>query len=61
MNNNLLEKIKSLPELPGCYLWKNNLNEIIYVGKAKNIKNRTNQYFQKRNDNFFRIIDKFHI
>ncbi len=51
MNSNLLEKIKSLPELPGCYLWKNSLNEIIYVGKAKNIKNRTNQYFQKRNDN----------
>lgn len=45
MNDILKKKIKLLPENPGCYLYKNNLGEIIYVGKAKNIKNRVKSYF----------------
>lgn len=44
---NIDEKLKSLPTLPGVYLMKNDKNQIIYVGKAKNLKNRVNQYFQK--------------
>ncbi|MGL4647618.1 MAG: excinuclease ABC subunit UvrC [Mycoplasmoidaceae bacterium] len=46
--NNLLEKIKNLPSQPGCYLWKNNLGEIIYIGKAKNLLERTSQYFNNK-------------
>lgn len=40
-------QLKMLPDKPGVYLMKNNLGEIIYVGKAKNLKNRVRQYFQK--------------
>ncbi|MGL5084313.1 MAG: excinuclease ABC subunit UvrC [Clostridium sp.] len=39
--------LKNLPEKPGVYLMKNNLGEIIYVGKAKILKNRVKSYFQK--------------
>ncbi|MEG2109887.1 excinuclease ABC subunit UvrC [Clostridium sp.] len=40
-------QLKILPEKPGVYLMKNSLGEIIYVGKAKNLKNRVRQYFRK--------------
>lgn len=39
-------QLKILPEKPGVYLMKNNLGEVIYVGKAKILKNRVRQYFQ---------------
>jgi len=39
------EKVKALPHKPGCYLMKNINNEIIYVGKAKDLKNRVTTYF----------------
>ena len=39
-------QLKILPDNPGVYLMKNNLGEIIYVGKAKNLKNRVRQYFR---------------
>lgn len=39
--------LKNLPEKPGVYLMKNSLGEIIYVGKAKILKNRVKSYFQK--------------
>ncbi|GLC29655.1 excinuclease ABC subunit UvrC [Clostridium omnivorum] len=38
--------LKNLPDKPGVYLMKNSLGEIIYVGKAKILKNRVRQYFQ---------------
>lgn len=47
MNDVLKEKLKLLPELPGCYLYKDNNGEIIYVGKAKVIKNRVKSYFSE--------------
>ncbi|GAA0733833.1 excinuclease ABC subunit UvrC [Clostridium oceanicum] len=40
-------QLKILPDKPGVYLMKNNLGEIIYVGKAKILKNRVRQYFRK--------------
>ena len=43
----LEEKLKSLPQSPGCYLYKDALGEIIYVGKAINLRNRVRSYFQK--------------
>ncbi|MHA8109971.1 excinuclease ABC subunit UvrC [Lactobacillaceae bacterium Melli_B4] len=39
-------KLKLLPPLPGCYLMKNAHGHIIYVGKAKNLKNRVRSYFK---------------
>lgn len=39
--------IKNLPDKPGVYLMKNFLGEVIYVGKAKVLKNRVKSYFQK--------------
>lgn len=44
---NLQEKLKTLPTCSGVYLMKDDKNQIIYVGKAKNLKNRVNQYFNK--------------
>ncbi|MDD7795642.1 excinuclease ABC subunit UvrC [Clostridium sp. 'White wine YQ'] len=38
--------LKNLPDKPGVYIMKNSLGEVIYVGKAKVLKNRVRQYFQ---------------
>lgn len=43
---NIKEKVKSLPITPGVYLMKDSLDNIIYVGKAKNLKRRVQSYFQ---------------
>ncbi len=45
MKDNLRKKINTLPCESGVYVMKNASNEIIYVGKAKNLKNRVSQYF----------------
>ncbi len=42
----IMEKVKALPPLPGCYLFKNETQEIIYIGKSKSLKNRVSQYFR---------------
>lgn len=47
MYKKILEKIESVPFEPGCYLYKNAVGEIIYVGKAKSLRKRVRQYFQK--------------
>lgn len=39
-------QLKILPEAPGVYIMRNHLGEVIYVGKAKILKNRVRQYFQ---------------
>lgn len=41
------EKLKLMSEQPGCYLMKDKDNNIIYVGKAKNLKRRVSSYFNK--------------
>jgi excinuclease ABC subunit C len=40
-------KLANLPELPGCYLFKNDEGHIIYIGKAKSLRKRVRSYFQK--------------
>lgn len=45
ISETLKSKLITLPMEPGCYMMKNKNNEIIYVGKAKKLKNRVNQYF----------------
>ena len=49
MNDILKRKIDNLPTNSGCYVYKNKDNEVIYVGKAKNLKNRVRSYFQAEN------------
>ena len=44
----LEEKLKLLPEQPGVYLMKDRLDNIIYVGKAINLKNRVRSYFRSQ-------------
>ncbi len=51
MNADLKYKLKNIPKLPGCYLWKDKYGKIIYVGKAKNLFNRTHQYFNTTSNN----------
>ena len=41
----LLAKIRTIPPKPGCYLYKNAEGEVIYVGKAKNLRSRVRSYF----------------
>lgn len=46
----LNEKLKTIPELPGSYQFKNKAGVIIYVGKAKNLKKRVASYFSGSHD-----------
>ena len=45
MNSNLESKIKNLPDKPGIYQFLNDKGKVIYVGKARNLKNRVRSYF----------------
>jgi excinuclease ABC subunit C len=47
MKTSLNEKIKNIPTKPGVYQFKNDVGEIIYIGKAKNLRTRVRSYFQK--------------
>ena len=46
MNERIKEKLKTLPNKSGVYIMRNKNGEVIYVGKAKNLKNRVSQYFR---------------
>lgn len=49
MNSEINEKLKTLPDKSGVYIMRNAEGEIIYVGKAKNLKNRVRSYFKSHN------------
>lgn len=51
----LRKKSMALPKNPGVYLMKNNKNEIIYVGKAKALKNRVSSYFGSQNNHSLKV------
>lgn len=46
MNDSIAEKLNKLPQKPGVYMMKDASGKIIYVGKAKILRNRVRQYFQ---------------
>ena len=50
MNNLIKSKLELLPNSPGCYIHKNKNGTIIYVGKAKNLRNRVRSYFRGSHD-----------
>ncbi len=50
MNDLIEEKLEILPENPGCYLMKDRQGTVIYVGKAKVLKNRVRSYFRGSHD-----------
>ena len=50
MNNLIKSKLELLPTSPGCYIHKNKNGTIIYVGKAKNLRNRVRSYFRGSHD-----------
>ena len=53
--NQLLAKVKRLPENPGVYIMRDCDGRIIYVGKAVNLKNRVRSYFNKSQDQSFKL------
>ena len=55
MNDKLKESLKLLPSLPGCYIYYNSDNEIIYVGKAKILKRRVMSYFNRKHHDSVKV------
>ena len=53
---NLEEELKNLPDRPGVYLMHDKDGNIIYVGKAKILKNRVRQYFRKNSNHTPKVL-----
>lgn len=51
----LREKTSKLTSSPGCYIMKDSSSRIIYIGKAKNLKNRVTSYFRKGQDHLPKV------
>ena len=56
MNTNLLDKIALLPDKPGVYKMYDETGTVIYVGKAKNLKNRVRQYFHSSKNHSPKVL-----
>ncbi len=56
INDQIKDKLQSLPDLPGVYIMKNAQDEIIYVGKAINLKNRVRQYFDNNKNKGRKVL-----
>ena len=52
----LREKAMKLPTTPGVYIMKNKQGKIIYIGKAKKLKNRVSQYFGSQNKHTIKVL-----
>src|ERR1700722_16043533 len=50
MDESLRQSLDKVPEIPGCYIYKDGQGGVIYVGKAVNLRRRVFQYFQERAD-----------
>ncbi|HPP30892.1 MAG TPA: excinuclease ABC subunit UvrC [Soehngenia sp.] len=53
----LEERLKALPEMPGVYIMKDKSDEIIYVGKAINLKKRVSQYFNNSKSHSLKVMN----
>ena len=51
-NPHIQELLQRIPEEPGVYQYFNEAGEVIYVGKAKNLKRRVRSYFHKEQDRY---------
>ena len=63
VSSNLKEKLKRLPTTPGVYIYEDSGGEIIYVGKAKNLKSRVSSYFGlnlNKNSKTFALVENIH-
>lgn len=61
MKQNLQNKLALLPDSPGCYIMKDEKDEILYVGKAKVLKNRVKSYFHgTHNEKTTRLVRHIH-
>lgn len=61
MKQNLQNKLALLPDSPGCYIMKDEKDEILYVGKAKVLKNRVRSYFHgTHNEKTTRLVRHIH-
>lgn len=56
MNANIKSKLEALPEKPGVYIMKDSFANIIYVGKAKILKNRVRSYFRKSSNHSPKVL-----
>jgi len=53
----LAEKLENLPAEPGCYVYRDKNNKVIYVGKAKSLRSRVRQYFHSSRGHDFKTVD----
>ena len=60
MQDNLKERIKEVPEVPGVYIFKDEKGNVIYIGKAKNLKERLKEHFYSsyNHPRFEKLISK---
>lgn len=61
ISEHIVELVKGLPANPGVYQFFDRKGEIIYIGKAKNLKKRVSSYFQKKNHDSYKskvLVDK---
>jgi len=56
----IAEKISKLPQKPGVYIFKNKKDQIVYIGKAKNLRSRVLSYFRNEDARVRRIIRSSH-
>jgi len=56
MNSKIQEKLNVLTSSPGVYIMKNTQGDIIYIGKAKNLKNRVSQYFVSNSNHSPKVL-----
>ena len=60
-NQNLVQKLSNLPRKPGVYLFKDSVGKVIYIGKAKFLRNRVRSYFQQgriEGPKFIRLVSR---
>lgn len=55
MNDDLKQTLKLLPSLPGCYIYYDKSDEVIYVGKAKILKRRVMSYFNRKHHDSVKV------